>query len=145
MEVAPLQLHVGDKTEPDILGHSRKERSIEIRLTSTGLNYTRMPADEARSLSRLISGITSAYDHLLRHRHVFRHSVVDELDADRPVILVEEDLRRRRVQHYVEIRTIPGGTQEGARRGESRAIPGRGLRYGEPGVGPSVQINRVVA
>lgn len=76
---------------------------------------------------------------------MFHHSIVGELDADRPVILVEEDLRRRRVQHYVEIRAIPGGTQEGARRGESRAIPGRGLCYGEPGVGPSVQINRVVS
>lgn len=76
---------------------------------------------------------------------MFHHSVVDELDADRPVILVEEDLCRRRVQHYVEIRTVPGGTQEGARRGKSRAISGRGLSYGEPGVGPSVQINRFVS
>jgi len=34
-------------------------------------------------------GITSTHNHLFRHRHVFHHSVVNERDADRPVILVE--------------------------------------------------------
>ena len=68
-----------------------------------------------------------------------------ELDTDRPVILVEEDPCRRRIKHYVEIRAVSGGTQEGARRGKTWAIPGCGLRYGEPGVGSSVQINRIVS
>lgn len=68
-----------------------------------------------------------------------------ELDAHRPVALVEQDPGGGRVQHYVEIRTVPGRAEEGARRGEPRAVSGRGLRYRESGVRPSVQIHRVVS
>jgi len=89
--------------------------------------------------------ITSAHDHLLHHRHAFCHSVVNKFDADRPVVLVKEDSRCRRIQHYMEIRSVPGGAQKSARRGQSRAVSGRGLRYGESGVRPSVQIDRVIS
>lgn len=68
-----------------------------------------------------------------------------KFDADRSVVLVEEDPRCRGVQHYMEIRSVPGGTQKSTRRGQSRAISGRGLRYGKSGVRPSVQIDRVVS
>lgn len=89
--------------------------------------------------------ITSADDDFLRHRHALKHPVVDELDADRSVALIEEDPRRRRVQHYVQIRPIPGGTEKSASRRQPWAVSGRGLRYGESRVRPSVQIDRVVS
>jgi len=88
---------------------------------------------------------TSAHHYLFQDRHAFNHPVVDEFDAHRPIVLVEEDFCRRWVQHYVEIRAISSGTQEGTRRRQSRAIPRRCLRYGEPRVRPSVQIDRIVA
>lgn len=87
---------------------------------------------------------TSANDDLLVDGDALQPVVVDELDADGPLVPVEQYPRGGGVEHDVKITPVSSGPEEGPGRREPRAVARGRLGDREARVCTPVQVHRLV-